>query len=69
MDFWIELLMGQNVPPMNKGSPRCEVLIRPHTICDRSPIRYVGPAATMNVFYSWLSNEKMLKWGKNEVLG
>jgi len=34
-----------------RGSPRCEVPTRPHTVCCRSPIRYDGPISIiLNIF-------------------
>jgi len=41
--------MALDVPPTARGSRRCEVPIRPHTIWDKIPLQYVGPNAAMNV--------------------
>ena len=36
-----------------RGSPRCEVPIRPHTIWDRSPIQSIGLVAIYSDIYAF----------------
>jgi len=59
--------------PSTKGSPRCEILIRPHTIWSRSPIWNINPVSMYSYRFALVLtfSERGMHgaFGKQGVLG